>query len=309
MAGKLDTTVRVEPPAGGGGDMAVLFADIAGSTKLYELLGDTQAKFMIDEALASLRAITERYKGRVVKTIGDELMCVFANAERGFLAATDMQNSVNSMPVVNAARRMIRVGFHAGPVIEEKGDVFGDTVNVAARMAGLAKGMQIMTTRTTVDALPSELRAATRPIASVAVKGKADDMAVCEVLWQESDDLTMAADSLSAEQSAAELVLRHATREIVLGAGKPAATLGRDPGNDIVVSGLKASRNHARIEKRRDKFYLSDQSTNGTYVVFTDEPEIVLRREEITLRGSGRIGFGRSCADPSEECVEFALRR
>ncbi|MBI2752925.1 MAG: adenylate/guanylate cyclase domain-containing protein [Betaproteobacteria bacterium] len=288
--------------------MAVLFADIAGSTKLYELLGDTQAKFMIDEALASLRAITERYKGRVVKTIGDELMCVFVNAERGFLAAADMQNSVDSMPVVNGARRMIRIGFHAGPVIEEKGDVFGDTVNVAARMAGLAKGMQIMTTRTTVDALPSELRASTRPIASVAVMGKADDMAVCEVLWQESDDLTMAAGALQVADARVELVVRHAGKDIVLDAERPSVMLGRDQGCDCVISDPKASRQHARIEKRRDKFFLTDQSTNGTYVSFAGEPEIALRREEVMLRRSGRIGFGHSAADPAGDTVEFTLR-
>lgn len=307
MADKLDTTVRVEPPPEGGGGVAVLFADIAGSTKLYELLGDTQAKFMIDEALASLRAITERYKGRVVKTIGDELMCVFTNAERGFLAAADMQNSVNSMPVVNAARRMIRIGFHAGPVIEEKGDVFGDTVNVAARMAGLAKGMQIMTTRTTVDALPPALRSSTRPIASVAVKGKADDLAVCEVLWQESDDLTMAAGALQAAEARVELVVRHTGEDIVLGADRTSLMLGRDPGCDIVIADPKASRQHARIEKRRDKFFLTDQSTNGTYVSFAGEREIALRREEVMLRRSGRIVFGHSAADPAGDAVEFTL--
>jgi len=172
MADALKSTV-IDPPAAGGA--AVLFADIAGSTKLYEALGDGPAKSLIDEALAALRGITERHRGRVIKTIGDEVMCLFADAERGFLAATDMQTVVNALVVVKGVKRMIRVGFHAGPVIEEKGDVFGDTVNVAARMAGLAKGMQIMTTRATVDALPAALRASTRPIAALAVKGKSDD--------------------------------------------------------------------------------------------------------------------------------------
>ena len=308
MTGSVEKTQRIEPPAGGDRNVAVLFADIAGSTKLYEILGDAQAKVLIDEALAALRAITERYRGRVVKTIGDEVMCVFANAERGFLAATDMQNSVNALPVVTNTKRMIRVGFHAGPVIEENGDVFGDTVNVAARMAGLAKGMQIMTSGSTVETLPPALRGATRAIAAVAVKGKADDMTVCEVLWQDSEDLTMATNSLGAGESTAELVLRHAGREIILGAGKTSAMLGRDPGSDLVISDAKASRHHARIEKRRDKFFISDQSTNGTYVTFAGEHEIVLRREEVTLRGSGSILFGRSRADPSGDSVEFAVR-
>ncbi len=307
MTGNLAKTQENEPPLGDSDDVAVLFADIAGSTKLYETLGDVQAKIMIDEALAAMRAITKRCQGRVVKTIGDELMCVFASAERGFLAATDMQNDVNNLPVVKNAKRMIRVGFHAGPVVEENGDVFGDTVNIAARMAGLAKGMQIMTTRRTVDALPPTLRDSTRAIAAVAVKGKADDMTVCEVLWQGSDDLTMTTNPHSVGESTAELVLRHAGREIVLGAGKASAMMGRDPGSDLVISDPKASRNHARIEKRRDKFFISDQSSNGTYIIFAGEPEIVLHLEEVTLRGSGHIRFGHGRADPSGDSVEFSV--
>src|SRR6185503_16021657 len=163
------------------------------------------------------------------------VMCVFPGAERGFLAAMDMQTLVNALLVTKGVKRMIRVGFHAGPVIEEKGDVFGDTVNVAARMAGLAKGMQIMTTRTTVDALPPALRASTRQIASLSVKGKEEDLAVCEVLWQEGDDLTMAAGATAAEIRF-ELVLRHGAKEIVLGDERKAAMMGRDASADVVVA-------------------------------------------------------------------------
>src|SRR5512147_1324723 len=108
MAGPYEKTIRndAEPPAQGG--VAVLFADIAGSTKLYDALGDTDAKTMIDEALTAMRVITQRHRGRVVKTIGDELMCVFPSAERGFLAATDMQTVVNALVVTKGVKRMIR---------------------------------------------------------------------------------------------------------------------------------------------------------------------------------------------------------
>jgi class 3 adenylate cyclase len=288
--------------------VAVLFADIAGSTKLYEVLGDATAKAMIDEALVEMSAVTARHGGRVIKTIGDEIMCVFDGADRGFIAATDLQNRVDKLPVVNGAKRRIRIGFHAGTVIEESGDVFGDTVNTAARMAGLAKGMQIITTRTTVDMLSPALRMGTRDIAALAVKGKADDLAVCEVLWQESDDLTMTAPSVNLPQSQSVLILRHGGREIVMNQTRPAVSLGRDAGGDIVIADPKASRNHARVERRRDKFFLADQSTNGTFVTFTGEAELSLRREELMLRGSGSIVFGHSASESSVETVEFMVR-
>ena len=304
MADPLKSTVINEPPP----EVAVLFADIAGSTKLYDALGDTEAKIMIDEALAAMQAITKRHHGRVVKTIGDEVMCVFAGAERGFLAAMDMQTVVNALAVTKGVKRMIRIGFHAGSVIEEKGDVFGDTVNVAARMAGLAKGMQIMTTRTTVDALPAALRASTRPIATLAVKGKAEELVVCEVLWQEGDDLTMAAGSLQIAEPKVELVLRHGGREVVLSGDRPTVMAGRDSACDLVISDPKASRQHARIEKRRDKFFITDQSSNGTFITFTGEGEVALRREEAMLRRSGRIVFGHSAADATGDSLEFSVR-
>lgn len=308
MAGPLDKTIQNEAPPPSEGGVAVLFADVAGSTKLYEAVGDTDAKTLIDEALIAMQVVTKRHRGRVIKTIGDELMCVFPSAERGFLAATDMQTVVNALVVTKGVKRMIRVGFHAGPVIEEKGDVFGDTVNTAARMAGLAKGMQIMTTRATVDALPPALRTSTRPIAAVAVKGKAEDLAVFEVLWQEGDDLTMAAGSQHMAQAQAELLLRHGAREILLNSERPSVLIGRDPACDLVIADPKASRQHVKIEKRRDKFYVMDQSSNGTFITFAGDAELALRREEISLRRTGTIAFGHSAAEPMRDIVEFSVR-
>lgn len=308
MTDPREQTQRADGVAARPDIVAVLFADVAGSTKLYELLGDARAKAMIDEALAEMSAVTAHHGGRVIKTIGDEVMCVFDGADRGFIAATDMQVRIDKLPVVNGAKRRIRVGFHAGTVIEENGDVFGDTVNTAARMAGLAKGLQIFTTRSTVDMLSPSLRMGTRDIAALSVKGKADDLAVCEVIWQESDDLTMTAPSVNIQRTQPVLVLTHAGREIVMNDTRASVSLGRDAGSDFVIADPKASRNHARVEKRRDKFFLADQSTNGTFVTFAGEAEMSLRREELMLRGSGRILFGHGAAESSIETVEFMVR-
>ena len=289
-------------------EMSVLFADISGSTKLYDTLGDTQAKTLIDECIGIMRSIVARYNGRVIKTIGDEVMCVLPDADSGHLAAADMQLKIASLAVVANVRRAIRVGFHFGPVIEENGDVFGDTVNMAARMAGLAKGMQIITTRATVDRLSAPLRDSTRGIAALSVKGKGDDVDVCEVIWQAGEDLTMATASIAATARSIKLELKHGAKEITLEQANSGITLGRDAGCQIVLADRMASRVHARIERRRDKFFVIDQSTNGTFVAFAGETEIVLRREEVMLRGQGRIAFGHSVAESSEETVDFAVR-
>jgi class 3 adenylate cyclase len=289
-------------------EMAVLFADIAGSTKLYDTLGDDQAKVMIDECLNLMRGIIARYSGRVVKTIGDELMVVLPDADSGCLAATDMQTRIAALPEISGVRRAIRIGFHAGPVIEDSNDVFGDTVNMAARMAGLAKGMQIITTQNTVGKLSQALRDSTRQIAALSVKGKSDDIEVCEVIWQDSGDLTMATPSIRAQQAQISLVLSHGGRELIIEQANSALLLGRDASCQIVLADRMASRVHARIERRRDKFFVIDQSTNGTFVSIAGEPEISLRREEAMLRGQGRITFGHSITQSSEETVDFTLR-
>lgn len=298
MAGAVAT-----PPA-----MAVLFADIAGSTKLYDTFGDTQAKLMVDECISIMRAIVAQYGGRVIKTIGDEVMCVLPDADSGCLAATDMQLKIMALPVMSGVKRSIRVGFHYGPVIHENNDVFGDTVNLAARMAGLAKGMQIITTLATVEKMAPMLRASTRKIAALSVKGKGDDVDVCEVIWQAGEELTMATPSILSANKPIKLELTHNAGELVVDQPNSGIVLGRDASCQIVVADRMASRQHARIERRRDKFFLIDQSTNGTFVTFDGESEVTLRREEVMLRGQGRIVFGHSIAESSEDVVKFVVR-
>ena len=306
MLDGLSTTVSTRPTA----NLAVLFADVVGSTKLYDTFGDATAKRMIDECLAVLQGVVLQYGGRVIKTIGDEIMCVLPSADAGCLAATDMHHKITALPVVSQVKRSVRIGFHFGPVIEENNDVFGDTVNVAARMAGLAKGGQIITTGATVACLAHMLQLSTRNIAALSVKGKGDNVAVSEVIWQGGEELTMTTSSLAFTSKVVTLRLEHCLqdRAWVVDSAHASIVLGRDASCDIVIADRNASRQHARIECRRDKFFLVDQSTNGTSVVIADEAEVLLRREEIMLRGRGRIGFGRSVNLPDSEFVTFTLQ-
>ncbi|MFZ4480412.1 MAG: adenylate/guanylate cyclase domain-containing protein [Rhodoferax sp.] len=291
--------------------LAVLFADVVGSTRLYDTLGDTRAKELVDECIAVLRTVVVRHGGCVIKTLGDEVMCVFPNADRACLAAMDMQLGIDALPALAGVQRSIRIGLHLGPVIEEDGDVFGDAVNLAGRMVGLATAMQIITTRATVEQLSRVLQFTTRRIAAMAVKGKGDDVEICEIIWQTGDDLTMSTPSIIAAPRQSSLQLRYGPTALLMEQTPSSIVLGRDATCQIVVLDRRASRQHARIERRRNKFFLIDQSTNGTFVTFADKGEIVLRREELMLRGFGRIAFCSNASVGGADdgaSIEFLLR-
>ncbi len=286
--------------------LAILFADISGSTRLYDTLGDTRALQCVAQCLQHLRKETERHGGHVIKTIGDEIMCAFPDVEQALLAANEMQGRMSATPIPDAPWLALRVGFHFGTVIEEDGDVFGDNVNVAARLTELAKGGQIITSRQTVDALPAYLRTGVRRIETLPIRGKQEEFEVYEVIWQWGDDLTMMQGRPAPVPAPdAGLTLIHGGREIALSPGRPPFAIGRDPHSDLVVADRMASRQHARIEPRRDKFVLVDVSTNGTFVRFEDGEEVFLRREELLLRGSGVLGFGQSTHLPETDLVRF----
>jgi class 3 adenylate cyclase len=288
---------------------SVLFADVSGSTRLYEKLGDTEALRAVDRCLKRMERAVESFRGRIVNNIGDEVMAVFDTADDAFQAATEMQQRITDLPPVSGVKLAIRVGFHHGSVIEEGGDVFGDSVNTAARLAGLAKAGQVLISGQTQATLSSLLQLSTRDLDQMSVKGKAEDLHVFEVIWQESEELTMKAVSIRPTAKSGgqgvRLCIRYAGEVIVLDDKKTSMNMGRDAECDVTVRDRRASRHHAKIERRGEKFVLSDQSTNGTFVTVANELELFLRREEIVLRGSGIICFSASASSPEADCAEF----
>jgi class 3 adenylate cyclase len=285
--------------------VAILFADVSGSTTLYERLGDRAALKAVEQVIDLLRRAVATYRGRVVKTIGDEVMAVFRDADTALQAASDMQTRVAALPTFADARLAIRIGFHYGATLEENGDYFGDAVNTAARMAGLAKGGQIITTAATVAALSPLLREGTREVAALSVKGKQAEVQVCEVLWQTGEDLTMLAGKLAQASTEAVLRLQCGARTVVMDGDLATVQIGRDVAHQIPITDKMASRLHGRIERRGDKFYYVDLSTNGTYLTIEGDVETVLRRDQAMLRGRGTLSFGHSATDPGAELVTF----
>lgn len=273
--------------------LAVMFADIAQSTKLYDKIGNTAAHALISSCIAVMAKVCDNHGGTVIKTIGDEIMCTFPDPEAAVAAAIDMQAGVDGIPASELSGYYppdIYIGFDYGPVIQENNDVFGDAVNVASRMVKLAKRRQIITTSEVVNALPETLRETCRCVDKVLVKGKSEEILVYEIIW-EKEKITVALKSSGEGRSLLRprLELSFADKKYEVSEEHPALTIGRLDHNDVMVSDNRVSRFHARIEYRKDKYFIVDQSTNGTYITNECNTTVLLQRDEMQLGDNGLI--------------------
>lgn len=282
-------------------NLAILFADIDGSTKLYETHGDETAHRLTAQCLTLLDAQAGLAGGRVVKTSGDGVMCVFATPDEAFRAATLMRDAQKRTPM------SIHAGFHFGPVIEYDGDFYGDTVNVAARVTDLAKAGEILVTEDTVVRLSPALRAATRWLDKASVKGKKEPVGVYMVLTEEENVTVIRSPLVAAESDVLRLDLRYRDKTVSLEDPMPEFVLGRQDICDLVIDSSYASRRHATIQAVRGKVFLKDHSTNGTYVRSTSGEVVFVKREMVQLVGGGAIFLGREPELADDEGVIFKL--
>lgn len=289
--------------------LSIMFADIAGSTKLYETIGDAKAREVTSKCIDLLSAITVSNRGRVIKTIGDEVMCTFPSADSAASASVQMQEDVEAQAMSLGLELHIRVGFHFGKVILEGGDVFGDAVNLAARMAAQAKGDQIITTGETLQQMSSHLRANSRVLITTTVKGKSKPIQICELTWGEEEELTIMTNMSPADLPPpvdSTLQVSFNGKEVEVSEKQTTVSMGRGKANTFVVPDNMSSRNHAKIEFRRGKIFLIDASTNGTYVSNTQGEQIFVHRDEHILEGDGVIGLGRKVEPSDPLAVHFS---
>ena len=284
----------------------VLFADVTGSTKLYELAGDAKAVEAIGHCIEVLRKAVEACAGRVVKTIGDEVMALFPTPDAAADAAARMHLAVETLPAISGHKLAVRVGFHTGPVVQRDDDVFGDTVNLAARLVEQAVKGQVLTCDDTAVLLTPALRNSMRRLYSIAVKGKSGEIALCELVWRRSPDVTDLSTTTSRLRvQRAKLRLKYGERVLVMRRENDSLLIGREPTCQFVIADPRASRQHCTIERRQDRFVLQDHSGNGTYVTVAGEKEIVLQREDFPLRNQGWIAFGQPRADTTDVLEYF----
>jgi len=290
-------------------ERTVVFSDIAGSTRIIASVGDVRGHEVVASVLECLAEVTARHRGTVVKTIGDEIMAAFEDPLDALAAAVDMQRALRDREPVHGVQAKVRIGMHAGEVLVENGDLHGDVVNTAARLVTMAKADQILTTEETLQSAAPPPDVEHRDLGEHPLKGKDTPVRIKEVLWE--SDLTGVTTVLPSYASTGPGTLDLSVGGDTLSfAGSRAIpiTIGRGEGSTVAVQDAAASRTHASVSARHGRFYLSDHSTNGTYVLPDGEPEIFVHRDEVLLRGTGEIRLGRSATEGGGPAVRYGVR-
>ena len=288
-----------------------MFADVAGSTAMYENMGDELARERISKALNTLISISRRHNGKLVKTIGDEILVFFTDADMAVLAAKNIQEIMEDDRTPETIGVSIRIGMQYGSAILENDDIFGDTVNVAARIASMAKARQILCTQEIAFMVKNaELSNNMRPYDRLRVKGRNEPLDVYLYAWEQEGDITNMATASSFTNparhvQAKSLTLKYENKPHDIELETTSYTLGRGKDCELVVKGDLISRYHSKIEHRRGKFIITDQSTNGTFIRTSEGQDIFLRREEFTLFGSGYISLGKKVDMEDGHLIHF----
>ncbi len=277
------------------GRHVVAFVDVVDSVGLYRRLGDSGAQRRIDETLNVARTAVVAAGGECVKRNGDELLLLFPTAD----AACSTLIAVQLVTQLE-----LRIGIHAGGLIRKHGDVFGDTVNIAARLTAIARGREIVISDAVYTALPKQLRDSCRPFDQVRLRGTAASVSLFQLCWEPGSATRVNSIVSVTPRSRQQLLLRTAAGTLAL-SREQELTIGRDPQCDVVIDDARVSRFHATIEWRRGMVVLRDHSTNGSFVRRADETRPhFLRREALPIRGSGELCFGTGAAPCA---VEYRL--
>ena len=293
---------------------AVVFADLVGSTGLYERLGDVAASRFVTGFVGELTTAFEARQGRVVKLLGDGVFAVFARDDDALQSCLDIQRRLAGAPVIpgpGVRPVQVRMGVDSGEVVDIDGDCFGDAVNCAARLADLAGPAQILTSEAVYGGLSPVLRGQLRSLGPMYLRGKADPMGVYQAQGQselDSDATVMGMSTLTRLRAGQVLRLALGSREVQMRAGGESCSIGRAPTNSLQADDTRVSRLHAIVEWRAGQFVLNDVSTFGTRVYVGNQVDpIVLRHTECVLIGTGRIFLGCDSAADGGAVASFSV--
>ena len=284
--------------------LTVLFADLAGSTRLYQTHGDVEAHQQVADSLQCMREVVERHSGSLLRTVGDAVLASFELTDSAYQAAVDIQREHLALNM------SVRVGFHHGEVIPDAGDIYGNAVNLAARVAAFAEADEICTTEDAIAQLSVKHQSGAQYLDRVNFKGIKAPMRVYRVRWTDDSAQTAVVNAVpytQRYQTNLVLDLLIGAKRIRIDNESPSVTFGRAFDNDVIIDIESASRNHAKIELLRGRFLFHDTSTNGTYLIRGGFSTEFIRRESASLDNFGSIGLGFKPDTKSHKVIEYRI--
>jgi class 3 adenylate cyclase len=299
-------------------DRTVLFADLRGSTGLYESLGNAEASSLVTQTVSQVSEAVLESGGQLIKTLGDGLMAAFETPRDGVRAAQRMQELLEK--TVQRARRQsnpamlamrLQVALARGEVVELNGDCFGDAVNVAARLIDHAGDNEILITAEVLAGLHHASKGRFRSLDRISVRGRVEPVHVYRMDQQPTQSADAAATQFgepmrSVDPDGMRLVWHDLDRVFDIGAMP--IVLGRSVQATYCITDARVSRSHARIDWQGSSFELTDLSYNGTYVRFGESGETLsLKRGSCTLHGHGVISLGGPPSDEQSPIVRFEV--
>lgn len=296
-------------------EVTVVFADLTGSTGVFESLGNAKATQAITRLTQGIGKVCEDRGGHVVKYLGDGVLMVFPQNNDALEAVTELQRvhcaRIESWP--DPLKMLLQVGMARGEVVEQDGDIFGDAVNVASRLSDLSGPDQILATEAVIGQLAPDSPVRFRCLGALDIRGRSEACVVYRIEWQPemlSEFFTLQAGlTPSSAQAAATpkaIELSWLDVHAVFMSSDLPIFLGRDGGAHFIVQDPRVSRTHARIEWRAGKFCLEDVSSYGTWVRFSDSAAVMaLRRQECMLPLEGEIALGAPFEDFTVPTVSF----
>lgn len=297
----------------------VVFADLMGSTGVFETIGSARASRVVTQITQWISAICVAHRGQVIKTLGDGVLAVFPHAPDAIDAVVAMQRDHQKRLIGSAAatRLPIRVGVARGEVEFIDDDCYGDAVNVASRLSDLSGPHQIWVNQQALELASETDGVRFRPLGPIAIRGRAEACQAFQVEWHEnlsSDLMTMQASIDSQQDQLDKAILGGEVELVWLDVRKRFRSsqlpihIGRVTQAEFVVNDPRVSRAHARLDWRNGSILLVDVSTYGSWIRFSGGgSDLLLRREECVLHGSGEIALGASFADPSVPTVKFSI--
>lgn len=291
--------------------VAVLIADVCDSTPLYESSGNIKALEMIADCLDGISNIVDAEGGTVLRSKGDDVLCTFPDADSAVRAASRMMDRQADSPLE------IHVGINHGPVVRDRAGIFGDVVNIAARMQSLAKPGEIITTESVYDQLSEDLRRQVRHLDNQTVKGKSepmniyavfkDDTQVTYYVGEDGKHTVHPKNVYNARGPKVTVTLEFGDRTIVRGDAAPGFHMGRASNCDLIIDEPCVSRDHAVLSVRRGKVLVTDMSSTGTWIAQADAEPVLLRRDVMQLARDGAISLGLRPKEGGPTTIKYRL--